>query len=1144
MHRVGKVSYLIQCLIAGLVASTVLGNRTVAADDSAQAEFFERYVRPILVSRCLECHGPDTQESGLRVDSRERLLAGGDSGPSIIPGDSAGSRLVQAVRRQGDLEMPPDRELPKTEVAALERWIQTGAFWPRNELLSAEVIDASNHWSFQPIQDPPTPETENRTWSRTSIDPFILAQLEAADLSPSASADRSTLIRRLNFDLLGLSPSYEEAQEFVQDPSPDAYAKLVDRLLASPQYGERWGRLWLDVARYADTKGFAYFEDLNYPYAYSYRDYVVNSFNEDLPYDDFVSQQLAADQLPQDEHKRSLAALGFLTVGQRFMNNLHDVLDDRIDVVTRGLMGLTVACARCHDHKYDPIPTADYYSLYGVFRSSSEPLVGPVVGPPPDTDEFRSYEAELQTRVNALTEYAAKKHAALVADAKSRSGKYLLAAQQDEDSGVVIENFLIIVDPGELNPTMRLRWQSLIRRTRRLNDPVLTPWHAFAALPAERFAAAAQTYCDTLAASAANAPAGGINPIVAAAFVKHAPTSLEEAAKTYGELLVETESLWQSTLAKARENGAPLPDALANLAREELRQIFYAPGAPANIPLPDIGFNLIRLLPDRVGQEEVRNLLKAVEQWAIKGKDISPRAMVLRDSRPHEPRVFHRGNPSQPRQLVPRQFLSAVAGKEHRPFSKNASGRLDLAKAIVSPKNPLTARVIANRVWMHHFGSALVRTPSDFGLRSERPVQEMLLDHLASRLIDDGWSLKQLHRRILLSASYRQANGHRDECAAIDAENRLYWRQNRRRRGFESIRDSLLVAAGVLNHKMGGSSVDLLARPYTKRRAVYGFVNRIELPSLFSAFDFPSPDTTSAGRSETMVPQQTLFMMNHHFVVECAGDLLERTNDLVKTTDVGVTDEERIRTLYRLALSRNPQPEELAAAAAFFVSKKDPAAPHDDWSYGSARVAKGAATLEFTPLPHWSGTAWRETVEAPQRPSPGDATQTQPSGLSLNLTGGTTVPISDASVVRRWTAPGDVQLALMGTLTHVAKMESIEEGGEGIQLKKGDGVHGRLISSRHGELGRWEAHGSVLATEIKNLTVNAGETLDFVVDGGRIGSDDAFDWPVLLYVIDATGRRADTARWSSLLDFRGPQADAWQQFAQAMLMTNEFIFVD
>ncbi len=1161
---------------ASSVALTSFARSATASTSQkdAQADFFERRVRPVLVTRCLECHGPAKQEGGLRLDARAHVLAGGASGAVIVPGDAAASRLMAAIRRQGDPKMPPDRPLSAGEIAALERWIQAGAFWPEQATLAATKIDSealADHWAFQPVQDPPAPLTRDHSWARSSIDPFVLAKLESNDLTPSPAAGRRTLVRRLTFDLLGLPPSYDEVQTFAADTSPDAYVKLVDRLLASPRYGERWGRLWLDVARYADTKGYAYFQDLNYPYAYSYRDYVVGAFNQDLPYDEFVTQQIAADLLPPAQYARSAAALGFLTVGQRFMNNLHDVVDDRIDVVTRGLMGLTVACARCHDHKYDPIPTADYYSLYGVFRSASEPLVGPAVEPRPATEEYEAYERELDKRVNALTEFATKKHAELVAGAKARAAEYLLAAQRDEDSGVQMDEFMIVVDPGDLNPTMTLRWQALLRRTRPLNDPVLSPWHAFAALPEEGFAAEARRLSARLATTAgerSGAPAAGdaeadakrqptdsqvqrapagaalvhnaapkapprVNSLVAAAFAKSPPRSLKDAANVYGELLAETDAMWQ-TASKAAAPDSP-PESLPDPAREELRQLLYAPGAPANIPLPDIGFNLVRFLPDRDAQEIVKKLLKDVEDWAAKGKNMAPRAMVLVDTPvPHEPRIFHRGNPAQPRQAVPRQFLGALAG-EHRKSFRMGSGRLELARAIVDAKNPLTARVLVNRVWMHHFGVPLVATPSDFGLRSGRPLHLELLDHLASRLMEDGWSIKRLHRRILLSATYRQASEHRVDAATIDAENNLLWRQNRRRLSFEGVRDSLLDAAGDLDRRLGGPSVKLLSRPFPKRRAVYGFVDRGDLPGLLSAFDFPSPDATSARRPETTVPQQTLFFMNHHFVVECAASLLRRARAGAERSESDV-----VRELYRIVFARQPRAEELEAAYNFVETTAAPHQDYADWTYGYGELERDTGHLtDFHLLPRWSGVDWRLGENTGK-----DSDRDGLSVIRLDVTGGHTAPAPGPTPVRRWTARRAVNVRIQGRLSHVAKKEKVKEGNDEVEKTLGDGVCARLILNGRQEISRWSVHGDDIKTTAAITQLAAGATLDFVVDGVGDASDDQFEWEVKIFPVDADSRTSDTPRWDSRLDFRGPQAKPWEQLAQALLMANEFVFVD
>ncbi len=373
-----------------------------AEADRRAGEFFETRVRPVLADSCISCHGPDKQRGGLRLDSRAALLKGADSGPVFVAGQPDKSALVRAVRYEDKLKMPPKTKLTPEAVAALSSWIEMGAPWPDGPAVVAKKPSADEarqrHWSFQPVQNPVIPVVKNPGWVKNPIDAFILAKLEEKNLAPAKPADRRTLIRRVSFDLIGLPPTPEEVEAFVADLSPDAYPKLVDRLLASPHYGERWGRHWLDVARYSDTKGYVFTEERTYPYSYTYRDYVVRAFNEDLPYDQFILQQLAADRLPLGDDKRPLAALGYLTLGRRFLNQAPDIIDDRIDVTMRGLQALTVGCARCHDHKFDPIPTRDYYSLYGVFASSEEPKELPVIGPSQEPAAAPAFDAELKLR--------------------------------------------------------------------------------------------------------------------------------------------------------------------------------------------------------------------------------------------------------------------------------------------------------------------------------------------------------------------------------------------------------------------------------------------------------------------------------------------------------------------------------------------------------------------------------------------------------------------------------------------------------------------------------------------------------------------------------------------------------------------------
>jgi hypothetical protein len=843
-------------------------------------ELFEKHIRPVLVERCLTCHAADKAKGGLRLDTRENLLKGGDGGTVIVPGKPRESRLVEAVRHAGDLKMPPNAKLPDKDVAALERWVSLGAPWPATAKLAppdAIARAAAAHWAFRPVRRPAVPAPGH------PIDAFVVARLEAAKVSLSPPADKRTLIRRATFDLTGLPPTPEEIDDFLKDDSPGAYEKLIDRLLASPRYGERWGRHWLDVARYADNKGYVFFEDTKYPWAWTYRDYVIAAFNRDLPLDRFVLEQLAADQLELDDRK-SLAALGFLTAGGHFMNNTHDIVDDRIDVVTRGLMGLTVTCARCHDHKYDPIPAADYYSLYGVFRSCAEPTVPPLWGAAPSTGEHLLFDAELKVREKNLVEFVTAKHRALVAGARARAGEYLFAVWAARNQPPA-DDFMLIADRGDLNPTMITRWRQHLDEAKARRDPVWVVWHALAVLPEDGFADQA---------AAALKDVGG-NRLVREAFATP-PKSMKEAAERYGKLFAGIDARWK----EASDDGA---DRLADADAEQLRGVLHGPQSPADAPLAlDWGF--LSLFPDRATQAEYQKLLKAVETWTAKGP---PRSMVLVDApRPFDPQVFERGHPGRPGERVPR-WSPRVVNPARKPFAAG-SGRLELAREIVSRDNPLTARVFVNRVWMHHFGAGLVRTPGDFGLRSDPPSHPELLDWLAAEFVDSGWRVKRLHKLIMTSAVYMQQSTDRADGLAADAENRLLWRQNRRRLEFEALHDALLAVSGSLDPKAGGPPVSI---PGANRRAVYGTVNRLEFPSLLTTFDVPNPAASTPQRTPTTVAPQALYLMNGPLARDAAKRLVQSPR-IQKLTDPG----DRLDAIFRTVLGRSPTLDERDLALA------------------------------------------------------------------------------------------------------------------------------------------------------------------------------------------------------------------------------------
>ncbi|MFO0809517.1 MAG: PSD1 and planctomycete cytochrome C domain-containing protein [Gemmataceae bacterium] len=669
---------------------------------AAGTEFFEKSVRPVLADNCFKCHGEDKQKGGLRLDSRAALLTGGEAGPVVVPGNPQKSKLITAVHYDGESKMPPKGKLDEKQIAALTTWIADGAVWPEIVAIRAAVVptgkvmtvtDADRaFWSFRPVADPPVPvpSTEYPVPS-TAIDAFVRVKLDEKGLSPAPPADKRTLIRRVTFDLIGLPPTPAEIDAFLADDSDDAFATVVDRLLASPHYGERWARHWLDVARYGEDQAHT-FQSRKYPQGFRYRDWLVRAFNADLPYDRFVTEQIAGDLLDEPGRVYRLPALGFFACGPVYYGDAKklDQYDDRIDTLTRGFLGLTVACARCHDHKFDPIPTKDYYALAGVF---------------------------------AGTEYE--------------------------------------------------------------EVPLVPPEAVEAA--------------------------------------KAAQTDAEKKAK-----------------------------------------------APLKIPLVH----------------------------ALKDAD-----------KPVTLRVHVRGNPDTLGDDAPRHFLTVLTPGTAPTFA-HGSGRLELARAIASPDNPLTARVMVNRVWQHLFGRGLVRTPSNFGHLGERPTHPELLDHLATRFVRSGWSVKALVRDIVLSATYRQTS--RVEPADADADNAFLSRASRRRLDVEAWRDAMLAAAGTLDPTPGGPSGDL-ASPGNRRRTLYGSVSRHNLDPLLRLFDFPDPNVTSDGRPATTVPLQQLFVLNDEFMVRNAKALVARLATLA------ADDEGRVRAAFPLLYGRPASESEVALAREFLA---------------------------------------------------------------------------------------------------------------------------------------------------------------------------------------------------------------------------------
>ena len=1102
-----RAAWFLVCAVALFVARAEAQPSVLA-----EADFFEAQVRPLLVERCLECHGDKKQEDGLRLDSRAGWQIGGDRGPAVVPGRPEASLLIQAVRYADDtLQMPPDRKLNDREIAVLTEWVRRGAYDPRSATQVRSPAEAAkNHWAFQPVVDPPVPSAAGGP-AANPIDDFWRSQLAKNQLTASPPADRRTLIRRLAYDLTGLPPSAAEVEAFASDRDPNAYERLVDRLLASPHYGEQWARHWLDIARYSDTKGYVYArEQRKWVHAWVYRDWVVRALNDDMPYDRFLLLQIAGDELTggvgsSGFGSADLAAMGFLTLGRRFLGVQRDIIDDRIDVLTRGTMGLTVSCARCHDHKYDPIPTKDYYSLYGVLQSSVERLV------PIESEERANgdpaFTKELASRRKKLAETLAARRSETSARVRSRAGDYLAA--QLELQKYPPEGFDQILAKTDLLPTFVRRWEVYLNAAAKRHDPVFIAWHAFAEIPAGKFATQSVVITKSLAERRPNE----INALVAKKFTAP-PKSMAEVAARYGELFAQVEQQWQA----AAKSQAPPPERLADPHAEALRQVLYDRTGPCEVP--DEPIVNIEYYFDSASCTELWKLQNEVDNWLLQSPSAPKHAAILTDrDPPATPRVFRRGNPAQPGDEVPRQFLEVIAGANRRPFA-HGSGRRELAQAIVDPKNPLTARVIVNRVWQHHMGAGLVRTPSDFGTRAEPPSHPELLDWLTSRFIADGWSLKKLHRRILLSGAYRQSSFGPDDSAhlararQIDPENRLLWRLNPRRLSFEELRDSLLAAAGRIDRAVGGRPGDLFSADF-RRRSLYGSIDRQFFPTALRVFDFANPDLHIPQRSDTTVPQQALFLMNHPLVIEYAEAVADRT-------DGAAGDPERIRGLYAATLQRLPSNDEMNAALQFLATARRDVtneAPRTvaDWQYGYGRYDSASERLvDFEKLPYFNGTAWQ-------------GSSTYPDGrlgwAQLTAEGGHPGNDLAHAVVRRWTAPVDLTVAIASQLTH--------------EPTQGKGVRGFVVASRQGLLASAGVHHDKADLRIDSVDVKAGDTIDFVVDRGSLLSHNQFRWTTT--IIGPTGK------WDSRRDFAAQatrQLDPWEQLAQVLLTSNEFAFID
>jgi mono/diheme cytochrome c family protein len=775
---------------------------SAAKPTAAQLEFFEKKIRPVLVAKCHGCHSVKAKavKGGLLLDSRGGWAKGGESGPAVIPGNPAESPLIQAIRYDG-LEMPPKEKLSEQQIADFTRWVKMGAPDPRTgqtaSLIRREINieESRKFWAYRPPVAAPLPVVEQREWPVDPIDRFILARIESAKLAPVGDADRTMLVRRIFFDLVGLPPTPEQVDSFLNDNSAKALESLVDRLLASPHFGERWGRHWLDVARFAESTGME--RNYTFPQAWRYRDYVIDAFNRDLPFDRFITEQIAGDLLPAKtpaDRNRLIIATGFLALGPKSLNERNkeifrmNIVDEQIDITTRAVLGLTVSCARCHDHKFDPFPTEDYYALAGIFRSTST-LFGTSKG------------------------------------------------------------------QGNRQPSSLVSLKATGTAAKAKPKPADTP-------------------------KAAKPKAAGAKQI----------------AKLTRQL---------------REARAELKKAIAALPGKGKKK----------------KRNNKTLRPIRTRIKQLNQKLKranAGKGGLANAKPTGPAAMGVRDAAPADCKVHLRGNVRTLGKTVPRGFLQVVHLDSAPTVDAKQSGRLQLARWMVHSDNPLTARVMANRIWYHLTGRGLVSTVDNFGLMGQRPSHPELLDHLALRFVENGWSVKQLVRDIVLSHTYRLSSSPSAAANAKDPLNTLFWRMNHRRLDAESLRDAILSASGQLDAtprkrsavaEVGNINVGRTNRNVSNRldaasrhRSVYLPILRNRLPEMLRLFDFAEPSIIVGRRSVTTVPSQALFLLNSPFILEQSDRMAERV--LAVSGNAG----DRVRRAYRLALARRPSEAESRAA--------------------------------------------------------------------------------------------------------------------------------------------------------------------------------------------------------------------------------------
>ena len=863
-------------------------------------EFFERRIRPVLADKCYGCHNSKmaTPLGGLRLDTREGLARGGAGGKIVEPGDPGASRLVQALSHRAGIKMPPTGKLPDAQIADFEAWIKMGAPDPRT---GRSVTNAAqNGWAFQPVKRPPVPEVRKRGWVQSPVDAFVLARLEKERLAPAPPADRRSLLRRVTFDLIGLPPTIQEMDDFLADTSPGAYAKVVERLLASPHYGERWARHWLDLVRYAETNGHEYDNDKQDPWRY--RDYVIRAFNSDLPYNQFVQEHIAGD-LPGFRRLRAGGTMWdspLATTSYWFNEVLNsatdseksraDDVDNQIDVFGKTFLGLTVACARCHDHKFDPIPTADYYALAGVLHSTD--LREAALDSPDQMAQLRDLSAKILRIKRQLGSTPQPPQATI----EYRPEDKIYERFDGRDFGAwVPQGVAFGAQP-----------QSGAADSRAAGSDVFV-----GTLTSPKFRTGKELYLHVRIAGTKGADK----------LKERGPLRFTIVADGYkGQHIIS--------------GGSDTPEwKTLTLTFERERTCYFEivdRSRDGHIVVDEIVFSSSKQPPPTSGEDvPPAEPLQSAEIAQLEAQvPESEFAMVAEDRDCRDVRLHLRGSHQNLGDPVPRRFLQAIAGESQPPI-KSGSGRAYIAGWMSSDKNPLTARVMVNRLWKHHFGQGLVRSIDNFGRMGEPPTHPELLDYLASEFMAGGWSVKNLHRRMVLSSAYQMSSEASPESARIDPANKLLQHMSVRRLEAEAIRDSILAVSGNLNSALYGPSIPPHISEYQNgrgrpqsgaldgdgRRSIYIQVRRNFMTPMFVAFDYPSPISTIGARTVSTVPSQALMMMNNEFVASQASLWAARVSTSTATPP------DRIRSMYLEAFGRPAKAAEIAKIESFVASQ-------------------------------------------------------------------------------------------------------------------------------------------------------------------------------------------------------------------------------